>query len=330
VNEKPEPLVGAGHAFRLITIAAITAALWALLTPTVALAWGPATHIALGEAVLSSLHLLPAGLAALLRAHSTAFLYGSVAADISFAKKYAAVGRHSHHWHMGEELLLGADSEALQAVALGYLSHLAADTVAHNYYVPRRLLLTNTTHAVGHTYWEYRMDVLVGRRFGTGAREVVMVHDHSAADELFDRVLSRTLFSFRTNRRIFRGMIAFQDQEQWVKIFDEILRRSRFDLAERTRDRYLRLSFDYVMEFLESRAGTRASALDPVGETNLKLAKTVRREALSPGGRGEDPHLLRELADQIFPLPTSPLTYVPRVTGVDVPGFGSATGEGAR
>ena len=122
-------------------------------------------------------------------------------------------------------------------------------------------------------------------------------------------------------------MIAFQDQEQWVKVFDEILRRSRFDLPERTRDQYLRLSFDYVMEFLEARTDTRASALDPVGETNLKLAKTVRREAMSPGGRGEDPHLLRELADQVFPLPTAPLTYVPRVTEVDVPGFGAAGGQ---
>ena len=205
MKEKAEPPFGAGPAFRLVVLSAVAAALSVLLTPVDAFAWGPATHIAIGEAVLSSLHLLPASVAAILRAHPTAFLYGSVAADISFAKKYAAVGRHCHHWHMGEEIFLGAESEALQAVGLGYLSHLAADTVAHNYYVPRRLLMTRTTHAVGHTYWEYRMDVLLGRRFGAGAREVVLVHDHSAADELFDRVLSRTLFSFRTNRRIFRG-----------------------------------------------------------------------------------------------------------------------------
>ena len=68
MNEKPSRPLGAGHAFRLVTISAVAAALCALLTPGEAFAWGPATHIALGEAVLSSLHLLPAGLAALLRA----------------------------------------------------------------------------------------------------------------------------------------------------------------------------------------------------------------------------------------------------------------------
>ncbi len=181
--------------------------------------------------------------------------------------------------------------------------------------------MSRTTHAVGHTYWEYRMDVHLGRRFAAGAREVVLRHNHAEADELFDRVLSRTLFSFRTNRRIFRGMIAFQDDELWKKVFDEILRRSRFDLPERTRDRYLLMSFDYVMEFLEAPASARASILDPIGDSNLKLAKSARREALTPGGRGEDLMLMRELADQVFPLPTSPLIYVPRATNVDVPGF---------
>lgn len=306
-------------------VALVGAVAWLLVSPVDAFAWGPATHIAIGEAVLASLHLLPPAIQVALRQHRSSFLYGSVAADISFAKKYAAVGRHSHHWHMGEEILEAADSDALRAVALGYLSHLAADTIAHNFYVPRRLVLTRTTHTVGHTYWEYRMDVLLGKRFGTVARDVVLVHDHASADELFDRVLSRTLFSFRTNRRLFRGMIAFQDYERWQKVFDEILRRSRFDLPDRTRDLYLRLAYDYVMDFLAESGGGRARALDPIGENNLQLAKTVRRQAFVPGGSGESPELVRELADQFFPLPDEPLVYAPRAPEIEVPGLGGVS-----
>lgn len=306
-------------------IALVGAVAWLVLNPAHLFAWGPATHIAIGEAVLSSLHLLPPAIQAVLQTYRTSFLYGSVAADISFAKKYAAVGRHSHHWHMGEEILQAADSEALHAVALGYLSHLAADTIAHNFYIPRRLVLTRTTHAVGHTYWEYRMDVLIGKRFGAVARDVVLVNDHAKADELFDRVLSRTLFSFRTNRRLFRGMIAFQDYERWQKIFDEILRRSRFDLPNRTRDFYVRLSYEYVMDFLVESGSGRARALDPIGETNLQLAKTVRREAFVPGGSRESSDLVRELADQFFPLPDEPLVYAPRAPEIGVPGLGGVT-----
>lgn len=313
----------------MVAVALVGAVSWLVLSPRELFAWGPATHIAIGEAVLSSLQLLPPAIQAILQTYRTSFLYGSVAADISFAKKYAAVGRHSHHWHMGEEILQAADSDSLHAVALGYLSHLAADTIAHNFYVPRRLVLTRTTHAVGHTYWEYRMDVLVGKRFGAVARDVVLVNDHTQADELFDRVLSRTLFSFRTNRRLFRGMIAFQDYERWQKIFDEILRRSRFDLSDLTRDFYVRLSYEYVMDFLAESGSGRARALDPIGEANLQLAKTVRREAYVPSGAGEGADLVRELADQFFPLPDEPLIYVPQAPEVGVPGLGRVTRSGA-
>jgi hypothetical protein len=310
-------------AFLLIQL--VWAGLWLLLTPGEAAAWGPGTHIAIGQAVLSAADLLPPALAALLRRHPASFLYGSVAADISFAKKYAQVGRHSHHWHVGEEILAEADSEELQAVGYGYLAHLAADTIAHNVYVPRRLLLTPTTQAVGHTYWEHRMDMQLGERFLGSARQVVLHHDHAAADELFDRVLSRTLFSFRTNRRLFRGMVAFQDDERWKQLFQEVLRRSRFDLPIGLRDLYIRLAFDYVMERLGEGEGARARGLDPIGEERLRMAKRIRRESIARGRRDRrDPEALLEVADAWFPLPGEPLIYVPRVRGITVPGLGDS------
>ncbi len=291
-----------------------------LLLPEQAAAWGPATHIALGEAVLGSLHLLPPAVRAVLHRYPLHFLYGSVAADISFAKKYAPVGRHCHEWRVGLEILEEADTEPLRAVGYGYLAHLAADTVAHNIYVPRRLLLTSTTQALGHTYWEYRMDVHLGEPYLGKAREVVMRHDHSAADELFDRVLSRTLFSFRTNRRIFRGWIRVQDHDQWKRIFDEVLRRSRFDFPDPLRDLYVGTSLEYVLDYLARGEESRPWALDPIGELNLRLAKKLRRRALSEG-RDEGEERLEEMADQFFPLPNHPHLWVPKVGDIKLPGI---------
>ncbi|GEM_PF-110192 len=328
----PEPaeLPHTGHlavgAYILVSI--VWAIFWLLLTPADLLAWGPGTHVAIGQGVLQSAHLLPPAIRSVLERHRVPFLYGSVAADISFAKKYADVGRHSHHWHVGEEILASADTEELHAVGLGYLAHLAADTVAHNLYVPRRLLLTRTTQAVGHTYWEHRMDVQLGDRFVREARRVVLHHDHDRADELFDQVLSSTLFSFRTNRRIFRGMIAFQDADRWKKVFDEILRRSRFDLPLELRDQYVRLAFDYVMERLAEGHSARARALDPIGDANLKMAKKIRREALAASRGREDPDQLLELAGDYFPLPGEPLLYVPRTQGIEVPGLSTELASG--
>jgi len=74
------------------------------------------------------------------------------------------------------------------------------------------------------------MDIHVGEDYLTKARHLVMENTHSAADALFDQVLSNTIFSFRTNQRIFQGMIQFSDNDRWRQVFDQVLQRSRFDL----------------------------------------------------------------------------------------------------
>lgn len=283
-----------------------------LLLPEPAFAWGPGTHVYLGSAVLQSLSLLPPAIASLLAAFPRDFLYGSVAADISLAKKYVPEGRHCHHWHVGEEIFATAETDRLRAVGLGYLTHLAADTIAHNFFVPRQLLLTSSTKGLGHSYWEHRMDVQLGERSTRIAREVVMNHDHSAADALFDRVLSSTLFSFQTNRRIFRGMIRFQDNERWQSVFGAMLQNSRWELADPTVTRYVETSFDFVVDYLCRRGDSIAAPLDPIGDTNLGMSKRIRRMALREG-RVTQPGLLGEMADNFFPLPEIPYAYLKRV-----------------
>src|SRR3984893_4235916 len=98
-----------------------------VLTPAIAHAWTPGTHIFLGEAVMRSLPLLPSSISELLAAFPYDFLYGSIAADPSIAKKSAAAGRLSHSWNVGFEIHNNAESEPLRAFGLGYLAHLAAD-----------------------------------------------------------------------------------------------------------------------------------------------------------------------------------------------------------
>ena len=282
--------------------ASVAALLLLLLLPEQAFAWGPATHVYLGRNLLDMLHLLPGPIAELLRGYPQSFLYGSMAADISFAKKYVPVGRHCHYWHVGEEILGAARNDRLRAVAYGYLAHLAADTVAHNYYVPRQLMLTSSTKALGHSYWEHRFDVQLGEHFGALAREVVMEYDHSEADNLFDSVLSGTIFSFETNRRIFRGMIRMQDNDRWKGAFDRVLQSSRWDLPPETMTSYMARSFDYVVDYLQRRRESEPAALDPTGDFHLQLAKKVRRLALREGALAHPP-ILHDLADDFFPLP---------------------------
>jgi hypothetical protein len=273
-----------------------------LLLPDTAWAFGPATHIFLGQHLLDSLFLLPEAVANLLRAYPKSFLYGSGAADISFAKKYVPAGRHCHFWPVGEELYREADNARLRAVALGYLGHLAADTIAHNYFVPRQLLLTSSTKAIGHSYWEARLDTHLGERYAATAMEVVMDYDHSEADALFDRVLSGTIFSFETNRRIFRGMIRVQDNERWKSVFDRMVRASRWDMPHAAVEEYVARSFDLMIDYLQRRQLSVSAGLDPTGELNLRLAKKLRRIAVRDGAL-RNRTLLLQMADEFYPLP---------------------------
>ena len=54
------------------------------------------------------------------------------------------------------------DEPQLRAFGLGYLAHLAADAVAHNYFVPRQLAVTSSTSSLGHSYWESRFETHLG------------------------------------------------------------------------------------------------------------------------------------------------------------------------
>jgi hypothetical protein len=292
---------------------------WLVLLPDPAWAWGPATHVYIGSAVLNSLLLLPPAVRALLAAYPEDFLYGNVAADISLAKKYVPEGRHCHNWNIGEEIYASADTDRLRAVGLGYLAHLAADTIAHNTFVPRQLLLTSSSKALGHSYWEARMDLQLGEGYGTLARAVVMDHDHSAADGLFDRVLSATLFSFRTNRRIFRGMIRVQDSDRWHSVFGTVIQRSRWALPDDAVQAYVETSFDYVVDYLQRRGEAIAAELDPIGDRNLSVSKRIRRMAIREGNR--DAVALAELADNVFPMPDVPYGYWQQ-RGESAPGGG--------
>jgi hypothetical protein len=247
---------------------------------------------------------VPPSIGDLLHAFPYDFLYGSIAADTSIAKKYAPAGRHCHSWVVGLDVLDGARDEPSRAFALGYLSHLAADAVAHNFFVPKQLTVTSSTPSLGHSYWESRFDTHLGPDPARMARELILI-DHSTSDALLDRILSPTIFSTPTNRRIFRGMVVVADSESWQRIFQMMTDNSRWDLEDEEVARYLDRSFDYIVDFLRRIDQSEPYRFDPSGDDALRRAKRVRRSALRSGGR-ED--LLGE-AELQFGMPASPLTF---------------------
>ena len=289
---------------RSVAAAVVVGVVALVLFPSVAYAWAPGTHVVLGDAVLRSLHLLPASVADLLRAFPYDFLYGSIAADTSIAKKYAETGRHCHSWRIGLEIRDRADDERLAAFALGYLAHLAADVVAHNYFVPHRLATTSSTVALGHSYWESRFESRLGDGGPRRARELILL-DHARSDAHLDRILSPTIFSTSMNRKFFRGMVYVTDLEPWQRIVQLMADNSRWDLTEGDVGTYLARSYDYIIDLLVRVEQSEPFAHDPSGDEPLREAKRLRRVAWRQGGEAQ----VVIDADRAFGLPRSDLAY---------------------
>jgi zinc dependent phospholipase C len=289
-----------------LALAVLGVGLISLILPDQAQAWTPGTHIYLGESVLANLSYLPPAVASLLRAFPFDFLYGNIAADSSIAKHYAPLGRHCHYWHVGQEIHDLAATDALRAFGLGYLSHLAADTIAHNYFVPRQLMLTSSTAAVGHSYWETRVEAHLGDAYARAAKDVILLN-HSAADAHLDRIIAPTIFSVRTNRRLFRGMVHLTETTSWQRASQVAREYSRWPLTDVDVERHLGLSFDFMMELMAESAAS-ARHLDPSGERPLKTAKEMRRRVMREAGR-RDTTRLQDAANEQFGLPDRALVY---------------------
>lgn len=283
-----------------LAVAFAMVALAALLLPESLHAWTPGTHVVLGEQILSSLQLLPSAVADLLRAFPYDFLYGSIAADTTMAKKFAPVDRHCHAWHVGQEVFDLAQTDALRAFGLGYLAHLAADVVAHNHYVPRQLVVTSSTRTMGHTYWESRAETVLGDAVPKAARDLIRL-DHRPADAHLERILSPTIFSIATNRRFFRGMVRVANSRPWQMGMQVARDQSRWDLPEELIAAHLDQATANIRAVLRQDAA-QLLRLDPNGEGAILRSKEVRRQALSGRGR-RDHEWLAALADAQFGLP---------------------------
>jgi len=292
------------------TLGIVLAALALLaLTPTDALAWTPGTHVMLGEALLRSADLLlPTALAQLLTTHPFEFLYGSIAADTSFAKRYAKVGRHCHYWHVGDEILDRARDDSLRAFGYGYLAHLAADVVAHNHFVPHQLAISSATAGAGHAYWEARFESALGEQWARRAREVILL-EHGEADEHLDRILSPTIFSTPTNRRIFRGMVHAADVGTYQRVLGLLAANSRWPLRGAAVSAHVERAFDHIVDLFVRGERAVARQSDPSGEAALREAKLIRKGALARGGE----RAARKDAADRFALPIVELPFVSKL-----------------
>ncbi|MFZ4856922.1 MAG: zinc dependent phospholipase C family protein [Desulfuromonadaceae bacterium] len=255
--------------FLLIAIATI-------LIPTDSFAWGGGIHLQLGAQVLANPGLLTGDMAALLALHPKDFLYGCLAPDITLGKKYTHSLLHCHRWGIGRTLLKEAENDHQKACAYGYLCHLAADTVAHNFYVPYKIIRSFPALTMKHTYWEMRFESFVEKDIWELASMVCRA-DRRANDVLLRNVLTTTIFSFGTNRKIFNSIMVLSRMERLQKLVQALSSKSRYQLSEADRDEYMQMAREAMIDFLNNREDSKFLKVDPTGERALAAADTLRK-----------------------------------------------------
>ena len=248
----------------------------AVLLPTDALAWGGGIHLQLGAQVLANPVLIAPQVAELIGAYPFDFLYGCIAPDITVGKKYTHYLLNCHRWGIGRTLLQDAKTNRQRACAYGYLCHLAADTVAHNYYVPYKIIRSFAAITMNHAYWEMRFEAFVEKDIWELARAVCRT-DQRANDQLLRSVLTTTLFSFGTNKRIFNSIMLLSRLEHLQLIVQTLSSKSRYQLAQSDRDEYMQLAGDAVFDVLQNLEESRYFWIDPTGEKPLAAADGMRK-----------------------------------------------------
>lgn len=169
------------------------------LIPSLTFAWGPMTHMFLGNELFAYAPLIPAGIFSLIRQYRQDFLYGNLMADSIIGKKYLPEDKSSHSWDVGLRLLDSAQTSPEKAFAYGYLGHLAADTVAHGE-------LTEDRKNMGHAWLEMKADSMINKVYWL--QSVSFSKTVQRRNDLFmESSLDRYVFSFKTNKRIYKGVV---------------------------------------------------------------------------------------------------------------------------
>ncbi len=219
-------------------------ALLVICMPLQSFAWGPGVHIGVSLSVLDK---LPDYLRLLLMGNINEFLYGSLAPDFILGKTLSKEQKHSHNWSVAFKILDNSKTDREKAFAYGYLSHLAADAVAHGILVNG---MDKRLKGAKHAYLEIAADNSCPATYKQLAKEVLKKYNRNL-DENFKSLVDSVLFSFGVSKLIFKGMVKISLGRKHIKRFVFNPKLSEiFSVNERELEGYIELSKQFCLSVL--------------------------------------------------------------------------------
>jgi hypothetical protein len=244
-----------------------------LFHPTPALAWGPVTHVALGVQVLATVITPDHPLQAALTNLPEVFLYGGLAPDIVQGRRFQSrLRRHSHNWSTGVGLLNSARGNHERAFAYGYLAHLAADVVAHNFFLPARFIGRYDRGVSSHIYNEACFDAIQDADYRDLLLKLLSL-DFRALDAILKRAIDSPFVAFSAHRAVFEG--GLKRIQQWHRVIRAIGGDVRIDRADA--QLFSQASCGAIAGILELGGEAACCRFDPMGAQALSRALASRR-----------------------------------------------------
>jgi len=159
-----------------------TALLWsvpALLFAGDALAWGLMTHVYFAQLLVWGVPLLDPALRRAVRRFPQRLRAGACLPDLALVGTTAGTRAFdaSHRWETAHALLDAAHDDESRACAVGAMSHLWVDIIAHNHFVPAHEHLWWNVPMLTHAAAEWAMDHHISRHLFSSSALLLQIDD---------------------------------------------------------------------------------------------------------------------------------------------------------
>lgn len=228
-----------------------------LFIPSIAEAWGPLTHVYLGNQLLETgASLIPVGVYSILKKYKNDFLYGNLSADILMGRRFQSIERNSHNWNIAWDMLGAARSDRRKAFAYGYLMHLCADSVIHN--------LDKSKQPFSHSLIEIKSDSIVDKKYRRVIKRLDKVMQKEN-DVFMEKRLESQFFSFKTNKRIFKGVLMLSKLPNYSPVSSFIDNRFPYEISDVNINGIQQESIARMYELLSNGKDSEALKDHPLG-----------------------------------------------------------------
>lgn len=240
--------------------------------------WGPGVHLHICNLILNSRETNDET-ERIIEKNKKNFFYGAVSPDITLGKKYIKEAeKHCHLWETGFKIVENAKNEKEYALGLGYIVHLAADVIAHNFFLPKQLLSGRGLRSFSHTLIEIKSDMMLYKET-SDIFEYIISQDYSEEDEYLKELISPSYIPFGLNKRIFTYSLKSMKNKNLYNLSEFIsgytgwMEENREILKE-----YHALSYSAAIDVVNRGRDAEVTKYDPNGYHHFEALKELRKE----------------------------------------------------